>query len=174
MSALLLSSCALVHGAAPREPGAAVAYPSLKAEAAVDVQAGRYGVADRLLADFAAQFPRTPEAADASYWRALYRMDPANQIASAGDATALVDSALAMPLDSAQRAGFLTLRRVSTALQRLATLAANAGVAATGNDSLPRSDARPSNDEIERLRSDLAKANAELERIKKRVSQPKP
>ena len=172
MGALLLSSCALAHGAASREPSASVAYPSLKAEAAVDVQAGRYGVADRLLADFTSQFPRTPEAADASYWRVLYRMDPANQVASAGDATALVDSALAMPLDSAQRADFLALRRISAALQRLAILAANA-VPATG-DSLSRAEEKPSSDEVQRLRSELAKANAELERIKKRVAQPKP
>ena len=139
----------------------------------MEVQAGRYGIADRLLSDFASQYAGTTEAKDAWYWRALYRADPANRIVSSDGAVAVIDSALVLPLDSAQRANFQSLRRIALAQRAVAPAAATAAGAAA-SDSMPKSEDRASSDEVLRLRSELAKANAELERIKKRVAQPKP
>lgn len=125
-----------------------------------------------MLADFAAQYPGTPQAVSATVRRALYKADPANQAATAREATVLLDSTLATPLDSAGRADARAMRRITMALERGATSGSS-----TANSSDPgaRSDeTKSSSDEVQRLRNELAKANAELERIKKRVAQPKP
>jgi hypothetical protein len=160
----------------PPQPPAPEAWARASAIAAAEIGAGSYAAADRMLADFAAQYPRTSEALSATVRRALYKSDPANQAATPREATALLDSALAMPLDSAGRADALAMRRISTALERAAALAASANVGSPGSaDSESKSDdAKSSSDEVQRLRNELAKANAELERIKKRVAQPKP
>lgn len=81
-----------------------------------------------------------------------------------------------------------TLRRVAGELDRLNRLAgnaltqqlreANATPAARGNSGDSRSEpAKPAadsaaQDEIRRLKDELAKANAELERIRRRLAQP--
>ena len=168
LTALLLSSCAFLPQAVTREPSAPLAWVIAKAEAATAVQAGRYAVADRLLYHFTEQYSGTAEAADASYWRAIYRMDPANLTASARGASTLLDSTLALPLDSAQRSNAMTLRRITAAMERAAAL--NATLPSSSADS----NAKSQDDELLRLKSELAKATAELERIKKRVAQPKP
>lgn len=160
----------------PTQPPAPAAWERASATAAAQVGAGSYSAADRVLADFAAEYSGTPQAVAATMCRALYKADPANQSATARDATQLLDSALAMPLDSASRAEARSLRRVTTALERAAALASStSGSNVSNSDSNARSDESKSNaDEILRLRNELAKANAELERIKKRVTQPKP
>ena len=129
-----------------------------------------------MLADFAAQYPGTPEALSATLRRALYKADPANQTATAHEATILLDSTLAMSLDSAGRADARAMRRITMSLERAATAASSGGgSSASSSDPNARSDdTKSSNDEVQRLRNELAKANAELERIKKRVAQPKP
>lgn len=151
--------------------------------AAEQVAAGRYTTADRWLADFVAQYPGTSEAASATVRRAIYMADPANQTSTAHAATALLDSALATSLDSAGRADVRSARRITLALERAAALASSGSNASSaGNVSSTSSDvsaahpedSKSRDDEINRLKSELAKANAELERIKKRVAQPKP
>ncbi|HEX5973344.1 MAG TPA: hypothetical protein VFY85_15520 [Gemmatimonadaceae bacterium] len=143
--------------------------------AAAEVGAGSYAAADRALADFAVSYPHTPQAISATLRRAVYMADPANQSATAREATALLDSTLAQPLDSASRSDARTLRRITSALQRAATLSAAGAPNVSAPDSSARTaDTKSNSDEIQRLRNELAKANAELERIKKRVAQPKP
>lgn len=160
----------------PSEPPAPAAWERASATAATQVGAGSYSAADRVLADFAAEYSGTPQAVAATLCRALYKADPANQTATAHDATQLLDSALAMPLDSASRAEASSLRRLTTALERAAALASStSGSSANTSESSARPDESKANaDEVQRLRNELAKANAELERIKKRVTQPKP
>jgi hypothetical protein len=140
------------------------------------VGAGSYAAADRVLADFAAQYPGTSQAQAATVRRALYKADPANQVATAHDATVLLDSALALPTDSAGRAEARAMRRITMSLERAAALASSGGGSSASNpDSSTRpDDTKTNSDEVQRLRNELAKANAELERIKKRVAQPKP
>jgi hypothetical protein len=176
LAAVLFAGCGLLRASVtPTLPPAQAAWATASVKAAAEVQAGRYGVADLVLADFTAQYPRTTEAAAANYWRALYKADPANQSASARDATILLDSTLALPLDSAQRANAQTLRRITAAMQRAAALNASASSSTNADGSSnARPDANSRDDEVQRLRAELAKANAELERIKKRVAQPKP
>lgn len=179
VAALSLTGCSAVMRASrtPLQPPAPAAWESASSLAASRVGAGSYAAADRVLADFVTTYPGTPQAIAATLRRAVYKADPANQTATARDATVLLDSALAMPLDSASRADARVLRRITMAMERAASLAsANGGASgASSADSNARTeDSRASSDEVQRLRSELAKANAELERIKKRVAQPKP
>lgn len=172
-----MTGCAALVRASstPSQPPAEQAWAKASVVAASQVGAGSYAAADRMLADFAAQYPGTPQAAAATVRRALYKADPANQSATAREATALLDSTLATPLDSAGRADARAVRRITMALERAATLANSGGSNASSSDAGARPDDSKSNsDEVQRLRNELAKANAELERIKKRVAQPKP
>jgi hypothetical protein len=175
--ALSLTGCTAVMRASrtPTQPPAPEAWARTSAVAASEVGAGSYAAADRALADFAVRYPHTPQAISATLRRAVYMADPANQVASAREATALLDSTLAQPLDSASRSDARTLRRITSTLQRAATLSAGGTANASTLDSSTRTvDSKDNSDEIQRLRNELAKANAELERIKKRVAQPKP
>jgi len=160
----------------PPQPPAPEAWARASSVAAAQVGAGSYSAADRMLADFAAHYPGTPQALAATVRRALYKADPSNQTSSAHEATILLDSALATPLDSAARADARAMRRITMSLERAAGLpSSGGGSSATSPDSGTRSDdAKSNSEEVQRLRNELAKANAELERIKKRVAQPKP
>lgn len=176
LAALTLAGCSgLVHASrtAPQPP-ATEAWVRASAVAAAQVGAGSYAAADRMLADFATQYAGTPQAVAATVRRALYKADPANESATAHDATALLDSTLAMPLDSAARADARSMRRLTMALEHAAAIAASSTASSGSTDSARADDTKASSDEVQRLRNELAKANAELERIKKRVAQPKP
>jgi hypothetical protein len=156
--------------------------------------ATRFDVADRLLADFATQHAGTHESAEAHFWRAVFKLDRANPAASPREAAGLLDEYLSAPATAQHRGSATALRRVAGALDP-----SNAGLAATPSTpgsttstpstpgtttspgAAPRTEARPEaraderrDEEIQRLREELAKANAELERIRKRMAQPNP
>jgi hypothetical protein len=140
-------------------------------QAAQEAVAGRFGVADKILSDYAARYPATSEAADAMYWRALYRLDPANPNASPREAAQLLDGYIATNNG--------THKMEAPALRRLAGAIEARAIAALNSATIPKSEPPkledPSKDEeLKRVRDELAKANAELERIKRRLAQPKP
>ena len=141
------------------------------AQSQQEVSAGRYGIADRVLADFATHYPASADAPETLFWRALYKLDPANQSGTAREAAVLLEQYLAtsQPL---HRAEAQTLRRVTTALDARAT--ASAPAAGPANDRAPSADDKAKDAELQKTKDELAKANAELERIKKRLSRPKP
>jgi hypothetical protein len=180
LGSLMLAGCGLLRASStPPQPPAPEAWARAVAVAAAQVGAGRYSAADRMLVDFAAQYAGTPQAAMATVHRALYKADPMNPTATVRDATMLLDSLLTLPLDSAARSDARVMRRLTSALERAAAAVASNGAGssttASSSDSSSRSeDPKARDDEVQRLRNELAKANAELERIKKRVAQPKP
>jgi hypothetical protein len=170
MGLLTLSACGVLHSAAtlpdPRDE-----WTASLAQADREVLASRFGVADRVLADFAERYPNTNESYDALFWRALYKLDPTNATATPRDAAALLDTYLAASLAVPHRGAATTLRRIAGALDKSGT----AAVASTANASTPTTATDKSRDEeLARLKDELAKANAELERIKRRVATPKP
>ncbi len=168
---LLLSACGTIHRAAPL-PDPRNEWEAALAQAEREVLAARFGVADRVLADFAEHHPNTNEGFEAIFWRALYKLDPTNATAAPHDAAALLDTYLAASLTVPHRAAATTLRRVAGSLERPAPAPA---VASTPNSSTPSTGTDKSKDEeVARLKDELAKANAELERIKRRVATPKP
>jgi len=148
-------------------------------EAEREVTSSRFGVADRVLVDFAEGHPNTPEAIETAYWRALFMLDPANQTASRRDAVAMLDSYLNAPVAVMHRGAATTLRRIAAALDRpVPVAAATPPGPAPSQRAEPKADTKADDkardEEVQRLKDELAKANAELERIKKRVAQPNP
>lgn len=138
-------------------------------QASQEATAGNYAIADRLLTDYGSRFPATPEAAEAMYWRALYKLDPSNAATAPKDAGVLLDGYLGSGA-STHRAEAQTLRRVATALE-----AAKGATAVTPTKTeVVKVDDKAQAEEVARLRDELGRANAELERIKRRLAQPKP
>lgn len=173
------SSLRAVNSARPSPSGAEFAETLLLAEA--EVAAGRFGVADRMLADFAERRANTPEAAETALWRALFRLDPANLTAGPQDALVLLDGYLNGPVSVAHPSAATALRRVAVQLDRPVVTSASvsenaAGVSAVRADGKPESkaDEKARDEEIRRLKEELSKANAELERIKRRLAPPNP
>ncbi len=141
------------------------------AQAGQEATAGRYGVADKLLSDYAARYPATSEAADATYYRALFKLDPANPNASAREAGQMMDRYIATNTGT-HRTEAQALRRVASELEARANAVAN--LSAVSKPEPPKPEDRSKDEELQRVRDELAKANAELERIKRRLAQPKP
>lgn len=168
---LLVSACARLIGTPPPSPENDLTTTLVRAES--EVLGSRFGVADRLLADFAVRHPASPEMYEATFWRALYKLDPANQTASPREVVPLVNAYLASSPTAPRRAAASTLRRLATALDRPA-----APPVVSSSDSLTAPAAKAPDklrdEEIQRLKEELAKANAELERIKRRLAQPNP
>jgi hypothetical protein len=129
---------------------------------------GRYAAADKLLTDFSARYPSAPEASEVAYWRALYKLDPANQAGSAHEAAALLDSYLAGG-PTVHRAEAGTLRRLASSLESY-----SASLSSAQKIEPAKIDDKTKDEELARLKDELAKANAELDRIKRRLAQPKP
>jgi hypothetical protein len=155
--------------------------------------AGHFEAADSVLAGFAARHPGTPATLETAYWRAIYKLDPSSRAVSVTQALAWLDGYLADPRPRAHLAEATTLRRTAAQLEALNKLAASASaqakdasrdakdakaVAADAKAEAKNADANANavadakDNEIKRLRDELAKANAELERIRKRLSAP--
>jgi hypothetical protein len=167
------------------EPAPRREWPATLKAAQSRVSEGRFAAADSLLAGFAAAYPGTSEALEATYWRALSRLDPSNPQGSVPEAIKALDVYIAAPQASEHLREAAAIRRVAAQMDELNKLASAApplpkdGVATPARtqsatdltrsmlDPLPYADA-----EIKRLRDELAKATAELERIRKRLSQP--
>jgi hypothetical protein len=148
-------------------PTAASEWPRTFVQATTDAREGRPGIADRALVDFATRFPASAEAVEVPYWRAVIKLDPANQ-ASSHEALLLLDGYLADTTFRAHRLEATTFRRLQAALE-----ARNAALAAQPVTPAVRPEDRARDEEIARLRDELAKANAELTRIKRRLTRPK-
>lgn len=176
---LLAGGCAQLRAAnaspSPVDEGALTA--TLQ-RAEREALASRFSAADRLLSDFAASHPNTSAALETGFWRALFKLDAANQSASPRDAIAMLDSYLAIPAPVSHRGAATALRRVAIALDRPATVVVTVPSGSAGGRADAKSDTRPDDkardEEVQRLKDELTKANAELERIKRRLAQPNP
>lgn len=181
------ASCARLHSAPQGPPPADHAWPPTLAIAQAYAARGEFGVADSTLSAFAARYPGTGEALESVYWRAVYRLDPSNRDLSIESSIASLDSYLADTRPHQHTPEARTLRRIAGELDRLNRLAGNAlaqqikdvnSPPITRVPTEPRSEAaKPApdtaaQDEIKRLKEELAKANAELERIRRRLAQP--
>ena len=178
------TACVSVRAPSFLEPAPRREWPATLATAQARVSEGNFDAADSLLAHFAVQYSGTAEALEATYWRALGRLDPSNPHGSLSEAITALDKYIADPRASEHLREAAAIRRVATqmdALNKLASAAPplpkdgvatsprapSADLAKTLLDPLPSADA-----EIKRLRDELAKATAELERIRKRLAQP--
>jgi hypothetical protein len=173
----LVVSAALLTACTTGQPRLSEASPSqiegtaTILQAAQEVNDGRYGVADRILSDYSARYPTSSEAADVPYWRALYKLDPANPNAAPHDAIVLLDGYLSGTAGT-HRTEAQALRRLANAMEARAV--ATTTMATPAKTDAPKPEDKAKDEEMQRLKDELAKANAELDRIKRRLAQPKP
>lgn len=148
------------------------------------VIAGRYADADSLLTAYATRHPDAKQAAEVPYWQGIFRLDPGNPNRSVDQGVAALDRYLAGPPTRPHWREATVARRLAvqldSAMKQAAAAAAqlasaqSSGGNAAGSGGAGSDDVKSKDDEIARLRGELAKANEELERIKKRLAAPKP
>ena len=172
-----LAACATLPRMTPPVAESTERWRVVVALADQHVAAGRYAEADRLLAEFGQSSMGTPEAPEATFYRALYRLDPANPAASPQESIGLLDAFLAMRIVSPHRTDAVVLRRIAVALgakPEVVTVTVPRDATAVAPNPQPRADTAAKDEEIAKLKEELTKANAELERIRRRVATPKP
>ena len=119
-------------------------------------------MADKTLAEFASAHPDTPQAIESGYWRAVYKLDPANKDANTREAITALDHYLAAP-NGTHRGEASTLRRLAGQLLSLDRALSQ------------KPDEQPATreEEVKKLRDELQATKDELERIKRRLAAPK-
>ena len=166
-------------------------FRSALTEARAEADSGRWATADRILADYAHRFPDTHEAHETLYWRAVFRLSPANDSTAQQQAIPTLERYLdgrgaenrteaRILLDVARTA--VVLRREAAAKeQEIAEIREALGraeerraTATTTEPSPPASPDRGLAQEVERLKGELARANQELERIRRRLARQTP
>jgi hypothetical protein len=157
------SSC--VHRPSFMQPAPARRWPGAYVSAQLAADQGRYDDADRILANFARDYAGTAEAQESGYWRAIYKLDPANKIANTRDALSGLDAYLA-----ASRAG--THRGEATTIRRLAQQLVSLDRALSSKP--PETHDKARDEEVQKLKDELQATKDELELIKRRLATPKP
>ena len=167
--ALSLASGACLSRPRFLQPEAQRSWPAtyLSAQGAAD--RGAYDDADKALADFAKSHPNTAQAAEAGYWRAVYKLDPANKGASTREAITALDAYLASA-NIDHRGEATTLRRIAAQL-----LSLDRALAQKPDESpSAAATAKSRDEEVQKLRDELQATKDELDRIKRRLAAPKP
>ncbi len=152
-----------------RTPAYESEWPIAVQRATLAADSGNYANADRILADFVARNPRTRQAREVLFWRAMFKLDPGNTTSgSLSEGIALLDKYLADTATVAFRAEAAILKRLAVTTQ---VLQAKATTTPARDTALTRT-APTSEAEIASLRAELARTTAELDRIKKRLANP--
>ncbi|MFL5619052.1 MAG: hypothetical protein ACJ79A_11765 [Gemmatimonadaceae bacterium] len=160
--------------AATRQPAEALAptaaseWPAVYTRVMTDATESRTVAADRALSEFAQRYGGSPEAAEVPYWRALLKLDP-NSPAAVRESMTMLDSYLASAPTGTHRYEAGVFRRLGVAIEQR-----NAAIAAIPPAPVARPEDKAREEELQRLRDDLAKANAELDRIRRRLARPRP
>lgn len=170
-------------------------WPGVLAGAQSRAVSGEFAAADNALVAYALAHPDTREAVETLYWRAVFKLDPANTDGSVTAAIASLDTYLASVRPREHVAEATTLRRAAMQIESLNRAAADASAHAKSAESNAadakaaaadaKADAKVADanasavmdakdSEIKRLKDELAKANAELDRIRKRLATPPP
>ena len=143
------------------------------------VDAGNYFVADKLLDEYARTHPDTPEARELAFWKAAYKLDPANSQGSLQDGISGLDGYLAANPSGQYRNEAMVLRRTAAVAQNLNAPRVVVDTATTvvrdtivvGSKSRDEQIAAL-RDQLAQSKAELAKVSAELDRIKKRLANP--
>ena len=149
-------------------PSAMSEWPAVWTKAMADANGSNPAEADRALTEFAKRFPGSPEAAEVPYWRAVVKLDP-NSSAAVRESMAMLDSYLASAPAGTHRFEAGVFRRLGLAIEQR-----NAAIAAIPPAPVVRQDDKAREEELQKLRDELAAANAELARVRRRVARPRP
>lgn len=151
------------------------AWPETLASAQRAAAAGKYAEADRELERFSKEHGGTPQGDESVFWRALFMVDPANKDARAREAIPLLDLYLTRS-ERPRHAEALVLKRTAQAIDALARAAVDRQPVASLPAGTPRTAPEDAarDEELVKLREELARTQDELERIKRRLAAPRP
>lgn len=141
-------------------------WPGVLASARQAADAGRFELADRVLADFAVEHAGTAMGAEADFWRAVFRADPANHEVTVRDQLAAIDTYLHGGPGMPHYVEARILRSMVETVDSTRAVIVAVRAAADARD-------RAKDLEVKRLSDELEKALGELERIRRRLA-PKP
>ncbi len=141
-------------------------WPGVLASARRAAESGRFQDADRILGEFTAQHQQSPEGAEADFWRALFRTDPANTESTVRDQLDAFDAYLSGGASRPRFTEAQVLRRMVEVIDSTRALIVAVRASADARE-------RAKSDEVKRISDELEKAVTELERIKRRLT-PKP
>jgi hypothetical protein len=129
------------------------------------VAENRAAAAESSLAQFARDFPRTPEGDRARWWRTLMRTDPRVTSGDAALAIVQIDSLLADSIALEIRAEAVLLKRNIAAIDSVRRTEARRRAQATqlAADRL---------DELKTVRDSMSKLTSEIERLRRRLRAP--
>ena len=161
--ALSVAGSGCVRSPAFLRPAAEREWPAAYLAAQTAADRGAYTNADKTLADFATAHPNSAQAAESGYWRAVYKLDPANKEANTREAMAGLEKYLSLP-NVTHRGEATTLRRIATQLLSLDRAL----------NQKPDEATAARDEEVKKLRDELQSTKEELERIKRRLAAPKP
>lgn len=161
----LLPGCVARHQQPP-EPTPAEQLIAVVTRARVAAAAGQRDEADAILARFVETHPSTPEAREASYWRAILRLESAASLADRDEAKRDLDSYLADSSMTAHMSEARILRHLLGAVDSAARVTDSTSTAAR-HAAAAREEALKK--EIQTLKEELDKTNDELARIKRRL-----
>jgi len=183
-SVLVAVGCAHFRHAPPPPPSApsagAVAaseWPLARSAAQQAAIGGRFERADSVLRAFAASYPGTEASAEALFFRAFYKLDPAIETSAAPEATRearlALDAYIAGGALQPHYAEALTLRRIAAHLDSLHTNVLEAVRPTVLGTSGVRDTLKLRDDEITRLRAELEQTRSEMDRLRRRLT-PRP
>ena len=172
----MLVVVAACHGRpSPPVPVVAVPAPSLPPEppwiatfAAMQraIDSGRFSAADSILAEFDRTEATVRDSSESAFWRVLLKSDPRNPAFTPAGARAALEAYAGSDYSQHQTEVAVLLRLLSVS-DSLRTAQAAQKTATDARD-------KARDEEMQRLRDELAKTQAELDRIKRRLGPPKP
>ncbi|MEP7344916.1 MAG: hypothetical protein ABI877_06610 [Gemmatimonadaceae bacterium] len=140
-------------------------WPTILRQAQQAAESGDYVAADRLLSTHGISHPNSPEGAEADFFRALFKADPANHSATLREQLSAFDAYLTAGAALPRYGEVLVLRRL---LETSDSLRALVDVVRATQEARSRA----KDDEIRRLSDVLERTTAELDRIKRRLAKP--
>ena len=151
--------------------------------ARANVAAGNYFAADRIFDEFVRTHQDMREAKEASFWKAAYLIDPANDRGSLDAGIVALDAYLAENPAGWYRNEATVLRRTAAVAQGIANRIGFASVDTAVTPARLKDTVVVVNksrdeqiaalkDQLAKAKEELAKVSAELDRIKKRLANP--
>lgn len=130
------------------------------------IDSGRFDAADSILAEFDRTDATARDSSESAFWRAMLKSDPRNPAFSPAGARAALEAYAASGYSAHQTEIAVMLRLLSVS-DSLRAVQATQRTASEARD-------KARDEELQRLRDDLARTQAELDRIKRRLGPPKP
>jgi hypothetical protein len=130
------------------------------------IDSGRFSAADSILAEFDRTDATARDSSESAFWRAMLESDPRNPAFTPADARAALE-AYAAGDHPKHRTEVVVMLRLLSASDSLRAVQTAQHTAAEARD-------KARDEEMQRLRDELARTQAELDRIKRRLGPPKP